>query len=288
MANPILSRPDAFTARTQQPYAQQPFPQQPYGQPGYAPQGYAPQGYAQPGYGQPQQFQQPQGTMEPPMSLDDVVNKTGVTMLALMATAAATFFFLGTLDYAVLQPATYGALVVSGLVGFVTVLLVSARKKISPALVLAYSLIEGVFIGAFSFMFEGMYPGIVVQAVLGTFAAAGATLAAYKFFNIRVSNKMRRMVFIGTAAFAGVMLINFVLSIFGIDLGMRSGVIGLVAALIGVGLGVFNLVVDFDDIERGIAMNAPASEAWRAAFGITVTMVWLYTEILRLLSYFRR
>ncbi|MEL4505349.1 Bax inhibitor-1/YccA family protein [Luteococcus sp. H138] len=281
MANPILSRPDAFTARSPQTYAQQPYGQQGYGQPGYAPQGYGQQGY-DPNFGQmPQQFQAPQGTVEPPMTLDDVVNKTGVTMLTLMASAVVAFLFLPP---ALLMP----ALVLSGLVGFVTVLLVAARKKINPGLVLAYSVIEGIFIGAFSFMFESMYPGIVTQAVLGTFAAAGATLAAYKFFNIRVSSKVRRMVFIGTAAFAGVMLINFVLSLFGIDMGMRSGVIGLVAALLGAGLAVFNLVIDFDDIERGIAANAPRSEAWRAAFGITVTMVWLYTEILRLLSYFRR
>lgn len=281
MANPILSRPDAFTPRTQQPYAQQPYGQQGYGQPGYAPQGYGQQGF-DPTYGQmPQQFQAPQGTVEPPMSLDDVVNKTGVTMLTLMASAVVAYLFLPP---ALLMP----ALVLSALVGFVTVLLVAARKKINPALVLAYSAIEGIFIGAFSYMFEAMYPGIVTQAVLGTFAAAGATLAAYKFFNIRVSSKMRRMVFIGTAAFAGVMLINFVLSLFGINMGMRSGMIGFVAALLGAGLAVFNLVIDFDDIERGIAANAPKSEAWRAAFGLTVTMVWLYTEILRLLSYLRR
>lgn len=277
MANPILSRPDAFTPRAQQGHAQLQYGQQQWGQQGYAPYGQA-----------PQQFQAPQGTIEPPMTLDDVIGKTGVTMLTLVAAAAATFFYLGTLAWPQVQTTTYGALVLSGLVGFVTVLLVSFRKKVSPAMVLAYSVIEGIFIGAFSFMFEASYPGIVTQAVMGTFAAAGCVLAAYKFFNIRVSNKMRRMVFITTAAFAGVMLVNFLLSLAGINMGFRSGAIGLVAALLGAGLAVFNLLIDFDDIERGIAMNAPKSEAWRAAFGITVTMVWLYTEILRLLSYFRR
>lgn len=267
MANPILSRPDAFTQR--------------------APQGYPPPGYGQPqqGYGFPQQGfgapqQMPQYGAEPTMTLDDVIAKTGITMLVLMGVAAATFVML--------PPALLGpSLIVSSLVGLVTVFLVAARKKISPALVLLYAAIEGVFIGAFSAMFAGLYQGIVPQAVMGTFAAAGCTLAAYKFFNIRVTAKFRRMIFIGTAAFAGVMLLNFVLALAGVNLGLRMGGLGLIACLLGIGLAVANLIVDFDDIERGIAMGAPISESWRAAFGLVVTMVWLYTEIMRLLAILR-
>ncbi|GAA1388429.1 Bax inhibitor-1/YccA family protein [Luteococcus peritonei] len=275
MANPILSRPDAFSQRAPQGYAPQPG----YGyQQGYgAPQaGY---GMPQQGYGVPQQA--PQYTAEPTMTLDDVIAKTGITLLALMAVAAATFVAMpsGLIGM---------SLIVSGLVGFVTVMLVATRKKINPGLVLVYAAIEGIFIGAFSKMFAGIYQGIVPQAVLATFVAAGCTLAAYKFFNIRVTPKFRRMIFIGTAAFAGVMLVNFLLALAGVNLGLRFGTIGLVAALLGIGLAISNLIVDFDDIERGIAMGAPASESWRAAFGLTVTMVWLYTEILRLLSYFRQ
>jgi uncharacterized YccA/Bax inhibitor family protein len=94
-------------------------------------------------------------------------------------------------------------------------------------------------------------------------------------------------------AFAGVMLINFVLSLFGVDLGLRdvgpgAGMIAILASALGVVLAVLNLIMDFDYIEQGIAMRAPASESWRGAFGLTVTMVWLYTELLRILSYFRR
>ena len=274
MANPILSRPDAFTQRAPQGYAQPGYgyPQQPMG---YPQQGF---GAPQQGYGAPQQA--PQYTAEPTMTLDDVIAKTGVTMLVLAAVAAATFVLL--------PPQLLGpSLVVSALVGFVTVLLVAARKKINPGLVMVYAAIEGVFIGAFSKMFEYNYPGIVSQAVMATFVTAGCTLAAYKFFNIRVTPKFRRMIFIGTAAFAGVMLVNFILALLGVNLGLRAGAVGLIAALLGIALAVSNLVVDFDDVERGIRMGAPASESWRAAFGITVTMVWLYTEILRLLSYFR-
>jgi len=255
MANPILSRPDAFT-RTQ------------------------PQWQPVPGLQPDPRAQTPVGRM----TIEDVISKTAVTMLVLVAAAAATFTVVNPFD-----TSARTALIGSSIVGFITVLLVSMRRVVNPAAVLFYAVVEGVFIGAFSKMFEVQFEGIVQQAVLGTFAAAGATLAAYRYFNIRVTPKFRRMVFIGTAAFAGVMLVNFVLALMGIDTGLRGmGGLGLVAALLGVGLGVSNLVVDFDSIERGIAGGAPASESWRAAFGITVTMVWLYTEILRLLSFFRR
>jgi len=105
-----------------------------------------------------------------------------------------------------------------------------------------------------------------------------------------VSSKFRRMVMIGTMAYAGVLLVNFILSFFGLAF-ITAGnltVFALLASAIGVGLAVFNLILDFDYIEQGVAMGAPASESWRGAFGLTVTMVWLYIEILRILSYFRR
>ncbi|GAB2483030.1 Bax inhibitor-1/YccA family protein [Luteococcus sediminum] len=275
MANPILSQRDAFTAR-----APQSGYQQGYAQPGFPAPG-QPQ-YGQTPYGQPQ-YGQASGTglAEPSMTLDDVIGKTGITMLTLMASAVASFLFLPA---GLLMP----ALVLSALVGMVTVFMVAGRKKLNPGMVLFYAVVEGVFVGAFSQYFEAASAGIVKDAVLGTFAAAGATLAAYKYFNVRVGSRFRRMVFIATAAFAGVMLVNFVLALLGFTMGVRTGALGLVVALLGAGLAVFNLVIDFDDIERGIAMNAPASESWRAAFGLTVTMVWLYIEILRILDYFRR
>ena len=142
--------------------------------------------------------------------------------------------------------------------------------------------------------FEFLYEGMVAQAVLATFAAAGVTLAAYKFFNIRVTPKFQKIVIIATIAFAVAMLLNFALSAFGFNLGLRdngTGPVSLLAvgvALLGAVLAVLNLVLDFDYIEQGIAVGAPARESWRGAFGLTVTMVWLYIEILRLLSYLRR
>jgi uncharacterized YccA/Bax inhibitor family protein len=272
-SNPILSKKDAFTpAAPNAGYAgypgQNPYQQNPYGQP----QGYAPYGGVQ---------------TEGRMTLDDVITKTAAVLGLLVISAALSWWFIPDSLY---MP----ALILSALVGFGTVLLVSFRRSVSPPLVFVYAVIEGVFIGMISKLFEMYYPGIVIQAVLGTFIAAGATLAAYKFFNIKVTPKFRRVVIISTFAFAGAMLVNLLLSLFGINLGIRdggTGPISLIAigfSLLGVVLAVLNLVLDFDYIEQGVAIGAPASESWRGAFGLTVTMVWLYVEILRILSYLRR
>jgi uncharacterized YccA/Bax inhibitor family protein len=277
-SNPILSKQDAFTPAAPQQYGQNPYGQQyapnPYGQQ------YAPQGTDQ--YGQPQR-QVPEGRM----TFDDVVTKTAVTMGLLVITAALAWLLIPAQLY-------FPALILSGLVGFVTVMIVSFRRNVSPPMVLAYAAIEGVFIGMISKVFDLQYPGIVPQAVIATFFAAGATLAAYKFFNIRVTAKFSKIVIISTIAFAVLMLANFVFSLVTGGPGLRGGIVGPVSPLaigisaIAIVLAVLNLVLDFDYIEKGVAMGAPARESWRGAFGLTVTMVWLYVEMLRLLSYIRR
>jgi len=272
-SNPILSKKDAFTpaAPAGGSTHYQGYPGA-HDQTAYAPYGQAPHGV------------QP---VEGRMTLDDVITKTAVVMGLLVITAALSWMMVPATLY---MP----ALILSALVGFGVVLLVSFRRRVSPPLVFVYAVIEGVFIGMISKIFEQMYSGIVAQAVLGTFVAAGVTLAAYKFFNIKVTPKFTKVVVIATIAFAGVMLVNFILSLFGVNAGLRAyagGPVSLLAiafALLGAGLAVLNLVLDFDYVERGVAMGAPAGESWRAAFGLTVTMVWLYVEILRLLSYIRR
>ena len=270
--NPILSNPNAFSRAQAAPAAgYDQYQGQQWGQPGQ--QQWAPQ--------QPVP-QQSMGLM----TIDDVITKSAITMGLLMLVAGAAFVLT---PLSLLMP----TLILSGLVGFVTVLIVALRRVLNPVAVLAYAVIEGIFIGAFSKVFEMMYPGIVVQAVLGTFVAAGATLAAYKFLRIRVTNQFRRIVVMSTFAFAGVMLVNFVLAMFGVNLGMRTvgggiSMIAVIASLVGVVLAVMNLILDFDFIEQGVRNQAPAVESWRGAFGLTVTMVWLYTELLRILSYLRR
>lgn len=281
--NPVFSRAEAFNGQQgSYPPAGQYAPGQPHPGQAYPGQPYPGQPYPAPG----QQYGYQPVPTTGVMTIDDVITKSAITMGVLMATAAVTFLMLP------IQLLSVTA-IVAGLVAFVTVMIVSFRRTISPALVLVYAAIEGVFIGAFSAMFEYLYPGIVTPAVLGTFVAAGVTLAAYKYFRIRVTSQFRKMVTIGTIALAGVMLVNLVLSLFGVNTGIISvtGQVSLLAILfsaLGVGLAVMNLILDFDYIEQGIAMRAPASESWRGAFGLTVTMVWLYTELLRILSYFQR
>lgn len=297
-SNPILSKQDAFTPAAPQygqaqfgqnqygqaQFGQAPYGQQPYGQPGQTSYGHGPAGYGQ--------APPPQQTDQGRMTFDDVVTKTAVTIGILVVTAALSFVGMasGFIPGAAFLPMLIG----SGLIGFITVMLVSFRRQISPALVLAYAAVEGVFIGMISLYFEMIYDGIVASAVLATFIAAGVTLAAYKFFNIRVTPKFQKVVVIATIAFAVAILANFLLSLVGINLGLRDGGTGPVSliavgvSLLGAVLAVLNLVLDFDYIEKGVAMGAPAKESWRGAFGLTVTMVWLYIEILRLLSYLRR
>jgi len=279
-SNPILSKKDAFTPTAPgygQSYGQAPWGQNPYQQPGY-------QGFPQ---GPGQQYTPQDDRAQGLMTFDDVVTKTAVVMAVLVAAAAVAWNILPALGL------TFPVMILSALVGFVVVLLVSFRRVVSPPLVLTYAAVEGVFIGCISQFFEQLYPGIVAQAVTGTFFAAGVTLAAYKFFNIRVTPKFQKIVVISTLAFAAMMLVNFIFSLVGGG-GLRGGITGPVSlfaygiSAVAIVLAVLNLVLDFDYIERGVAMGAPARESWRGAFGLTVTMVWLYIELLRLLSYLRR
>lgn len=225
-------------------------------------------------------YEAPQG---PRMTFDDVITKTSISIGLVIVSAAVMFF--------VMPPQLVGPIgTVSALAAFVTSLVVAFRRSVSPALVLVFAALEGLFVGGISRMFEGLYNGIVVQAVFATFVAAAATLGAYKFFNIRVTPRFRQVVTIATFAFVGVMLVNFLLSLAGVNLGLRGagGGISLLAigvSLVGVVLGVLNLVLDFDYVEQGVRMGAPATESWKAAFGLTATLVWLYVEMLRLLSY---
>lgn len=278
--NPVFTRSESFNA----PSAQYQMPtggaQDPYGQYyGQAPYGQPTQ--TQPGYGQP--------VSQPVMTVDDVITKSAITMGLLVLSATATFMLLMKTT----MPALFGTLLVSGIVGFVAVLLVSLRRVVNPAFVLAYAVIEGVFIGAFTLLFATLYDlGLVAQAVVGTFVAAGVTLFSYRFFNIKVTAKFRKIVTLGTFAFLGLVLVNLGLSLFGVNLGIRTigggfNFLAIIVSLVAIGLCIANLIMDFDYVEQGVRNQLPASESWRAAFGLTVTMVWLYTELLRILSYFR-
>lgn len=231
------------------------------------------------------------------MTLESVVEKTAITLGLVIVTAAAAWFVIGeVVDEAGFTTdamnTAYAFAMGGAIVGLVLSLVNSFKKRISPALVLAYAAAEGVFVGAFSKVVSAYVgdPTIVFQAVLGTMVAFGATLAAYKFFNIQVTDKFRKVVTISVFAFAGVMLVNFILSITGVleSGGLRGfNGLGLAVSALAVVLAVFMLIMDFDYVERGVQAQLPAVESWRAAFGLTVTLVWLYIEILRILAILR-
>lgn len=228
------------------------------------------------------------------MTLDTVVEKTAITLGLVVLGAAVSWFLIGDIDSDAALTTAWTFSMGGALIGFVLAMVNSFKKVISPALVMAYALVEGVFVGAFSKIISTWVgdAGIVFQAVLATFVAAAATLAAYKFFNIQVTAKFRRVVMISLFAFLGVMVLNLVLSLFGVfpNGGLRSMDNPMLAILVGgvaIVLGVLCLIMDFDFVERGVEAGLPERESWRAAFGLTVTLVWLYLEILRLLAILR-
>jgi uncharacterized YccA/Bax inhibitor family protein len=230
-----------------------------------------------------------QTTTGGPMTIDTVVQKTGLTLGVVVLVAAATWFLTPDIDSEAAAAALYPLLLVGGLGGFALSMVNSFKRVVSPALVLAYAALQGLAVGAFSKLLEGMFGGgLVIGAVAGTFAAVAGTLAAYKFFDIKVGNKFRTWVVAAMFGFVAVSLLDVVLSLFKSELGVNGfGPMGLVFSVIGLGLGVLMLILDFDFVERGIEAGLPERESWRAAFGLTVTIVWIYIELLRILAILR-
>lgn len=273
--NPVFQRSEGFNGRAAG---------NPYGQPSFPGNGVDVDGYGQ----------QPQYGVEAPgagrMTIDTVVQKSGITFLAVLVAAAATWAWIGDMSGASQDALVkVGTAAMVGAGGAFALSLVNSFKKIvSPGLVLAFAVLEGVALGAISKMFEAQYPGIVTNAVFGTFAAFAGTLAAYKFFHIKVSDKFRIMTVAGMFGMVGLGLMSLVLSFFGVNTGLFGfGMLGLVMSVVGLVLGVFMLVLDFDFIEQGIAAGLPERESWRAAFGLTVSLVWIYTNLLRILAILR-
>lgn len=219
------------------------------------------------------------------MTIDDVVARTAMTLGTLIVVAGATWFLTGPV-----QPAHFGWLIGAALVGMGLGFVIGLKHITNPALILGYAAVEGVFVGLASKVLS-VYAGdtaIVAQAVLGTMCASAGMLAVYKFRIIRVTPKFQRFVVAATLGFFLIVAVNLVLRMFGLNLGVSGlGGLGLVFAVIGVALACFNLLLDFDYVEKGIAAGAPSKDAWFAAFGLTVTLVWLYIELLRILAILR-
>lgn len=235
-------------------------------------------------------YQQPPVPTTRPMTIDDVVTKTGIT-LGVVTLMAIVSYALTSANHSLAAP----FVIVGGLVGFVLVMIASfGRKQDNPAIVLAYAGFEGLFLGALSFMFTNISFGgaggsaLIAQAVLGTFGVFFGMLVVYKTGAIRVTPRFTRMMVGALIGVVVLMLGNLIASFF-IDggLGLRDGgPIAIVFSLVCIAIAAFSFLMDFDAADQLIRANAPEKAAWGVALGLTVTLVWLYVEILRLLSYF--
>ncbi|GAA0796068.1 Bax inhibitor-1/YccA family protein [Spirilliplanes yamanashiensis] len=252
---------------------------------GYAPAGPYGPATGQPGYGQPYPtadggFPAAPPTVQP-MTIDDVVVKT-VTLLGVTGISAVAAWNL--IPDAVAGPAFFGA----AILGLVLGLVISFMRIANPALVLTYAVVEGVFVGMASKFFESLYDGIVLQAVVATFGVFFLMAVLYKVRAIRATPKFARGLIAVMGGLFAVMLINLVLSLFGFNTGLRDGgVLGIGFSLICIVVASLSFILSFNEVEEGVRMGLPAKYAWTCAFGILVSLVWLYLEILRLLSYFQ-
>lgn len=222
------------------------------------------------------------------MTLEGTVNKTALSLLILFATAAWTWS-LGSVDALTGQgnPAAAAPWTMVGVVGgFIVAMTTIFKKEWSPVTAPAYAALEGLALGGISVVFEQRFPGIVAQAVFLTFGTLGGLLLAYRSGLIRATENFRLAVFAATAGIALVYLASFVMGFFGSSIPMihSGGTMGIVFSLFVVGVAAMNLVLDFDFIEQGAERGAPKYMEWYASFGLMVTLVWLYMEILRLLS----
>ena len=227
------------------------------------------------------------------MTIDSVVQKTGMTLGLTILVAIATWVLTPDPGTGADAGSLYLLLMVGAFGGFALSMVNSFKRVISPGLVLVYAALEGLFVGAFSKVIDASFGGpdgggLIIGAVAGTFAAVAGTLAAYKFFNIRVSPTFRKWVVGAMLGFVAVALLDVVLGFFGSSFGFNGfGPMGLLSSVIGLGLGVLMLILDFDFVERGIEAGLPERESWRAAFGLTVTIIWIYVELLRILAILR-
>lgn len=258
-------------------------------------------GYAQFGTGAAtaQAYQtSPYGTPYPetrasrPLTIDDVVTKTGITLAVLAASAVVSYFLVAS-NLALAMPLT----MIGALGGLVLVLVATfGRKQDSPAIVLSYAVLEGLFLGALSFVFGNFSVShanagaLIGEAVMGTFGVFFGMLVVYKTGAIRVTPKFTRMMVAAMFGLLALMLGNFVLALFGVGggtgLGLRSGgPVAILFSLVCIGIAAFSFLIDFDAADQMVRAGAPEKAAWGIALGLTVTLVWLYVEILRLLSY---
>lgn len=219
------------------------------------------------------------------MTMDDVIMRTATTLGVLIVTAALAWALLPVDDANISK--SYGIAIGAGLVAMVLGFVQAFKRKASPPLILAYAALEGVFLGVVSSVVDNrIADGAAMQAVIGTMATFAAVLIAYKAGWIRVNRRFYGFVMAAAMGFILLMAVNLLFSVFGggNGLGFRSGGLGILFGVIGILLGACFLALDFKQVEDGIAYGAPKDEAWLAAFGLTLTLVWIYMEFLRIIA----
>jgi len=242
----------------------------------YGPSGYGP-------YGQPPVM----GVREPgrAMALDDVVTRTLGLVVVVVAAAAVSWVFLRT--GAIVGVAVVG----SAIAGLVVGLVIAFRAITNPPLIIAYAILQGILLGVVSRAMEQVYPGIVLQAVVGTLAVFLAMAVLYKFRVLRATPRFARWVIGALIGVVGLSLITWIMSAFGHGLGIepggRNSSVGFIIALVFVGVAALTFILDFDAVEKGVRYGLPERFAWYCAFGLIVGLIFLYWQILRLLGYLR-
>ena len=277
----------------QQAYGQPQYGQQAYGQqsqPQYGQQTYGQQSqpqygqaqYGQQGYGQPQYTDYSAPTYSEPipagerLTMNDVLVKTAIN-LGLVVVGAVVAWYVPVL------------MLLGLLGGLVLGLVNSFKQKVSPVLVMAYALMEGMMLGGLSAIVNLRYPGTAIQAVLATIVVAGVTLALFANGKIRTTPKLNKIFMIGALSYLGYGLVSMLTAgLFGFSLNSMSigGIpLGLPIALIAVAMATYSLLIDYTTTAEAVDAGLPQSESWRLAFGLTASLVWLYVEILRVLMY---
>ncbi|MFI8304073.1 Bax inhibitor-1/YccA family protein [Streptomyces sp. NPDC085927] len=264
----VATQGNPYAQPTGNPYAQNPYAQNPYGQQDVE-------------HGAPPQAPAATGRM----TIDDVVMRTGTTLGVLIVFAALAWALLPVDDANLGRSIGIG--IGAALIAMVLGLVQSFKRKAVPALILTYAAFEGVFLGVISSVVDNrIADGAAMQAVLGTMAVFVGVLVAYKAGWIRVNRRFYGFVMAAALGFILLMGVNLLFAVFGggDGLGFRSGPLGIIFGVVGIILGACFLALDFKQVEDGLAYGAPREEAWLAAFGLTLTLVWLYLEFLRLIA----
>ena len=221
-----------------------------------------------------------------PMTLTGVIHRSVLLLLLVAGTSAGVWVYSHSHPSAI-----YPMVMIGTLGGFAVAMVTSFKKNLAPVTSPIYAVLEGLFIGGISLVMEQRFPGLVLQAVFLTFGVMFALLAAYQSRIIRPSETFKSVIVGSTFGIVVVYLVSMVVQLFfhtEIPLINGSGPFGIAFSLVVVGIAALNLVLDFDFIENGVTSGAPKWMEWYAAFGLIVTLVWLYIEILRLLSKMRR